>query len=363
MGFPFAGRGPATAYASIGASTAFLLLHTMPPSCFDLLRLLSDARLHSGAALARDLGATPAAIQRALRELERLGLVLVRVPGRGFRLAERYDCLDAAAVGAQLGAQARHFQLELLDACVSTNTLLFERARGGAPSGSVLACELQSAGRGRRGKDWQSGLGGSLTFSLLWRFAQGAVGLAGLSLAAGVAVARALATAGGAEVQLKWPNDLLHAGRKLGGILIEAHGDSAGPSAAVIGIGLNLRLRAGVRDAIAQPVTDLAAIAKRAPQRNLLLAAILTELERVLADFSEQGFAPLREEWMARHAYQGRPVTLSSGDGRAMTGVAAGVAADGALLLQTARGLERVVSGELSLRAGPPGPGFAGAGV
>jgi BirA family biotin operon repressor/biotin-[acetyl-CoA-carboxylase] ligase len=335
----------------------------MPSICFDLLRRLADTGWYSGPALAQDLGATPAAIERALCELEELGLELRRQPGRGYRLAEPYDCLDAAAVRAQLGAQANHFRLQLLDACVSTNTLLLEQARANAPSGSVLACELQSAGRGRRGNDWQSGLGGSLTFSLLWRFTQGAAGLAGLSLAAGVAAARALASVGVAGVQLKWPNDLLHAGRKLGGILIELQGEALGPSAAVIGIGLNLRLRAGVRDAIAQPVTDLAEIAEPVPRRNLLLATILIELERVLEEFAQQGFAPLREEWMARHAHQGRLVTLSSGEGRTVAGVAAGVAADGALLLQTARGLECFVNGELSLRAGPPGPEFAGAGA
>ncbi len=325
----------------------------MPSICFDLLRLLADASLRSGPALARELGATPAAIRLALRELEELGLDLRRRPGRGYRLAEAYEFLDAAAVRAQLGVRARGFQLELLDTCASTNTLLLERARGGAPSGSVIACELQSAGRGRRGNRWQSGLGGGLTFSLLWRFRQGAAGLAGLSLAAGVAVVRALASLDIEGVQLKWPNDLLHAGRKLGGILIELQGDAAGPSAAVIGIGINLRLHPAMRDAIAQPVTDLATIARQVPQRNHLLAATLIELRRVLEQFAEHGFAPLRQEWVSRHAHQGRLVTLSSGEGKStVTGRAAGVAEDGALLLETARGLERCVSGELSLRAG-----------
>ena len=323
----------------------------MPSIRFDLLRLLSDAKMRSGSVLARELGATPAAVRLALRELESLGLGLVRVRGRGYRLAEPYDCLDAAAVRAQLGAQAHLFRLELLDACASTNTLLLERARGGAPLGSVIACELQSAGRGRRGNSWQSGLGGSLTFSLLWRFAQGAAGLSGLSLAAGVAVARALAAAGVEDVQLKWPNDLLHAGRKLGGILIELHGDAAGPSAAVIGIGLNLRLPASLRDAIAQAVTDVASISNEVPQRNRLLAATLIELAQVLEQFAGHGFAPLRQEWTARHAHQGKAVTLSSGDGNKVAGRAAGVAEDGALLVETARGVERFVSGELSLRA------------
>jgi BirA family biotin operon repressor/biotin-[acetyl-CoA-carboxylase] ligase len=324
----------------------------MPSICFDLLRRLADASFHSGTALARELGASPAAIRRALRELEGLGLALVCVRGRGYRLAEPYDSMDAAAVRAHLGAHAPCFHLELLDACASTNTLLLERARGGAPAGSVIACELQSAGRGRRGNNWQSGLGGSLTFSLLWRFGQGAAGLSGLSLAAGLAVARALASVGVGGVQLKWPNDLLHAGRKLGGILIEAHGDAPGSTAAVIGIGLNVRLPPALRDAIAQPVTDVASLGKDVPQRNRLLAATLVELAQVLDVFAAQGFAPLRQEWTARHAHQGKAVTLSSGDGKTITGRAAGVAEDGALFLETARGVERFVSGELSLRAG-----------
>ena len=319
---------------------------------FDLLRLLTDAHFKSSPVLARELGTSRAAIMRAVRELEHLGLDLHKQPGRGYRLAQAYDGLDAAAIRAHLGAHARQFQLELLDTCDSTNTLLLERTRAGAPSGSVLACELQSGGRGRRGNRWQSGLGGSLTFSLLWRFRAGAAGLSGLSLAVGVAAARALASLEVEGVQLKWPNDLLHAGRKLGGILIEIHGDAAGPSSAVIGIGLNVRLHANLRDTIAQPVTDIASITGHVPARNQLLAATVIELERVLTLFAEHGFAPLRQEWIARHAHQGKPVTLSAGDGKTVTGRAAGVAEDGALLLETARGLERYVSGELSLRSG-----------
>jgi BirA family biotin operon repressor/biotin-[acetyl-CoA-carboxylase] ligase len=324
----------------------------MAAQMFGVLRLLADGNFHSRASLARELGAAPGAIQLALRALESLGLEVRRVRGRGCRLAEPYEFLNAAALSARLGPQAGCFQPELRDSCDSSNTLLLERARRGAPSGSVIACELQSAGRGRRGNAWQSGLGGNLTFSLLWRFPRSAAGLAGLTLAAGVAVARALASLDIEGVQLKWPNDLLHAGRKLGGILIEAQGEAAGTSAAVIGIGVNVRLPAALREAIAQAVTDLASISLRVPSRNRLLAAILIELEQVLTQFAAHGFAPLRDEWMTRNAHQGRLVTLSSGDGSSVSGKVMGVAEDGALLLQTERGLERHVNGELSLRAG-----------
>jgi len=323
----------------------------MHAKTFDLLRLIFDARFHPGRTLSQQLNTSHAGMLLALSELEQLGLEVLRVPGRGYRLAEPYEWLDRAAVNALLGAHAQHFHLELCDVCASTNTLLQESARAGAPAGQVIACELQSAGRGRRGHTWYSGLGGSLTFSLLWRFAQGAAGVSGLSLATGVALARALARVGAADVQLKWPNDLLHAGRKLGGILIEVQAAGAGGCAAVIGIGLNLRLPRNLRDAIAQPVTDIASIVDEPVERNRVLACALVELENVLGLFARYGFAPLREEWTARHAHQDKAVTLSSGAGKAVEGVAAGVAEDGALLIETARGVERFLSGELSLRA------------
>jgi BirA family biotin operon repressor/biotin-[acetyl-CoA-carboxylase] ligase len=120
----------------------------------------------------------------------------------------------------------------------------------------------------------------------------------------------------------------------------------------VIGIGINLRLPARLRDAIDQPVADLASIAGDAPRRNPLFAATLIELAQVLDLFSAQGFAPLRGQWTQRHAHQGKTVTLSSADGKAVAGRAVGVAEDGALLLETPRGVERFVSGELSLRTG-----------
>ena len=167
-----------------------------------------------------------------------------------------------------------------------------------------------------------------------------------------MAAARALAAIGVARVQLKWPNDLLHAGRKLGGILIELHGGAQGCTGAVIGIGLNVRLPGNLRDAIEQPVTDIASIVDVAPRRNRLLAAMLVDLAQVLEQFAGHGFAPLRQEWMERHAHQGKAVTLFGGDGKTIVGTAAGVAEDGALLVETARGVERYLSGELSLRAG-----------
>ena len=154
-----------------------------------------------------------------------------------------------------LGARAKRFRIEVAEQVESTNTALLDRAAV-LPPGSVLAAEMQSGGRGRRGRAWTTGLGGALTFSVLWRFETGAAGLTGLSLVVGIAVARALAGLGATEVKLKWPNDVLFRGRKLGGILIEVQGDALGPATAVIGIGLNVRMPPAWRDRIDQPIAD-----------------------------------------------------------------------------------------------------------
>jgi BirA family biotin operon repressor/biotin-[acetyl-CoA-carboxylase] ligase len=215
----------------------------------------------------------------------------------------------------------------------------------------MLAAEWQTHGRGRRGRPWHSMPGAALTFSLLWRFQQGAGFLSGLSLAVGIAVARALAALGVHDAGLKWPNDVLWRGRKLAGILIEMQGDMLGPSAAVIGIGLNCRMPAVLRDRIDQPVVDLETACSAAPDRNHALALLLSELANVLDAFAQDGFAPLRNEWQRRHVYQREPVNLALPDGAVVSGTVEGVADDGALLLATQTGRRRFHSAEVSLRA------------
>jgi len=215
----------------------------------------------------------------------------------------------------------------------------------------LLAAEWQTAGRGRRGRAWTAVAGGSLTFSLGWRFERGAGFLAGLSLAVGVALARALESAGFDGIALKWPNDLVHRHCKLGGILIELTGDALGPSLAVIGVGLNVRLPPAARSEIAQAVTDLAAIAGgRRIDRNAVLAGIVTELATMLEGYARDGFAPLRGEWQRRHAFQKKPVKIVLPDGDTARGDVVGVDADGALVLDQGGRRLRFVTGEVSLR-------------
>ena len=331
----------------------------LTPLGFSLLRQLADGEIHSGEDLAAKVGLTRARVSQVLKDAEAAGLALERVKGRGYRLLEAPDFLDTKKIRHRLGALAEAqpatlpLTIEVVDQIESTSSELMRRATRRDVHRTALAAEWQTAGRGRRGKAWTAIAGGSLTFSLGWKFEQGAGFLAGLSLAVGVAVVRALEAEGFKDIALKWPNDLIHRHLKVGGILIELNGDALGPTTTVIGVGLNVRLPPAARRDIPVPVTDLASVAgRKAPpiDRNRLLAALLAELAAVLDLYAREGFAPFAAEWQHRHAYQGKPVKLVLPDGATVTGKVAGVDASGALVLADGPRRARFLSGEITLR-------------
>jgi BirA family biotin operon repressor/biotin-[acetyl-CoA-carboxylase] ligase len=319
-----------------------------------VLRTLADGRFHSGEDIARAAGMSRGSVWLAVRELERAGMDVYKVRGRGYRLPQSISMLERDSIARHLGSEASRFSLELVDSVGSTNTLLMQRANEGAPHASVVVAECQSGGRGRMGRAWHSSMGGALTFSLLWRFERGAGALAGLSLAVGVALARVFESLGAAGAALKWPNDVVWNGAKLAGILIELQGDALGPSVAVIGTGINVRLSDTVRAQVDQPIADLESACGRPLDRNEVLARLLKGLHEVAEPFARTGFTPLRGEWQRRHAHQDRRVALRLPDGTVQSGTARGVAEDGALLLEVGMELRRYYTGEISLRPGVP---------
>ncbi len=316
------------------------------PLTFALLRLLADGEFHSGEDMARQLDMSRASVHNALQDVARYGVELHSVRGRGYRLSRPICWLDKVAILAEAGAA---LNLEILDYATSSNALLLQAASRGATSGTVIAVEWQSAGRGRLGRSWHASLGDALTFSLLWRFECGLAALSGLSLAVGVAMMRALRELGVQAAGLKWPNDVMLPSGKLAGILLEAQGDMLGPSAVVIGIGLNLAAPAdGAK--IGQAVGDLSACGVPPDQRNKVLSILLKQLESMLREFSVNGFAALRKEWESAHIYDHRPVEMLMPDGKRIEGVALGVTDEGALRVETTEGLREFHSGEVSLR-------------
>jgi BirA family biotin operon repressor/biotin-[acetyl-CoA-carboxylase] ligase len=316
-----------------------------------VLRALSEGEFRSGEALARTFGVSRGTIHNALKDLDQLGVNVVGSRGLGYRLEDAPTWLDAERIDAAAGAAAALFSLRLEACCDSTSTTLQRLAREGAPSGTVVAAELQTRGRGRRNRVWESGLGSALTFSLLWRFDRGVGALSGLSLAVGVALSRAMVRLGGPEAMLKWPNDLVFQGRKIGGTLIEVEGDALGPSAVIIGIGINVRLTSHLQERIDQPAADLVDAGIATTDRNVVLGGILRELATALPAFELGGFAPFRLEWEAHHAHQNRRVTLILPDGGREEGIARGADDDGALLLAQGGATRRWFAGEVSLRA------------
>ena len=260
--------------------------------------------------------------------------------------------IDPVRLQALLGDARGRFDVDSSAECASTSTLLLERAEQGAPAGSVIVTDRQTAGRGSRGRTWLASPESSLTFSVLWRFDGGLERLSGLSLAVGVAVVHGLEACGAKGITLKWPNDILLDNAKLGGILVELQGE-ADSALAVIGIGLNLRKpeNIGEGEILALPPAALDKVLSPLPERHILFAQLLIELAHVFDRFSSGGFAALRKQWQARNAWQDKPVRLLR-DGRIeKEGICRGADSDGALLVQTAAGIERCLSGDLSLRA------------
>jgi BirA family biotin operon repressor/biotin-[acetyl-CoA-carboxylase] ligase len=313
-----------------------------------ILEVLADGHFHSGETLAKSLGVTRAAVWKKVQALEKLGLSVFRVPGKGYRLSDPLQLLDAAVISAALSPACRTALkgITVLDTVDSTNLWLAERSS----DPEVCFAEYQSAGRGRRGRAWISPFAANLYLSMSWRFAEWPEGFTALGMVTAIAAVRALKTLGLDDVRIKWPNDLIARDRKLGGVLIDIQGEPPRATRAVIGLGLNVRMPAQAADQIDQPWMDLATLTDGAPpDRNALAAALIEALFGAMQEFETAGFAAFTADWQALDLVSGRTVALHSHD-HTVTGVAAGVDEQGALLLKTPQGLKRFVSGDISLR-------------
>ncbi|HSC46965.1 MAG TPA: biotin--[acetyl-CoA-carboxylase] ligase, partial [Gammaproteobacteria bacterium] len=278
-----------------------------------LLHVLADGRFHSGEVVAQSLGVTRAAVWKKVRAMEKLGLTVFRVPGRGYRLAEPLELLDAARIREALPAACREKLggLTVLDQVDSTNSWLSRNP--GEPA--VCLAEFQSAGRGRRGRGWVSPFGANLYMSLAWRFDEWPPGFTALGMVTAIAAVRALKGLGLPDVSIKWPNDLMAAGKKLGGVLVDIEGEPPLATRAVIGLGVNVRMPAAAASDIDQPWMDLATLAQGTPpERNRLAAALIRALVEALEDFAHTGFAGFSADWQALDLVAGRAVALHAQD-------------------------------------------------
>jgi len=316
----------------------------------ELLQRLIEGPV-SGDVLARDAGLTRAAMWKRIQALREGGVRIDAQAGRGYALAEPVELLDAERIRASLQA-ATVEALSSLDVAWSLDSTNSELLRRKAPERGVevLLAEQQTGGRGRRGRQWASPIASNLCLSLSRQFSGGLARLGGLSLVVGVAVAEALRQAGYIAVGVKWPNDLLAHGRKLGGILVEGGGEHGGPVRAVIGIGVNVRMPAPVAMTIDQAWTDLAGLGDGAPSRNALAAQLLDALLPALEQFDRDGLPPFLARYAALDVLAGRAITVHGPQGDEQ-GVADGIGDDGALRVRMEQGVRQVHAGEVSVRA------------
>ena len=289
-----------------------------------------------------------------MKKLETLGLQVQMTKGKGYRIEGGLELLDKPLIELNLSARNKPLAVKLLilEETDSTNKVIkhlpdSERHR------VVCLAERQTEGRGRRGKRWISPFGKNIYLSMGWCFEGGAAALEGLSLAVGVAVCRALQTGDSGidsqykDLKLKWPNDILYQGRKLGGILIEVQGDLAGDCHVVIGVGLNHGMVASESEMIDQPWADVNEFSS--VSRNALAANLISELAAMILVFETDGFPAFRDEWTGYDAYLNRAVTLHTAT-TTVHGVCRGIAPGGAILVETYNGVEAFNGGEITLR-------------
>lgn len=318
-----------------------------------ILARLAQGGPCSGEGLAVECGMSRAAVAKHVRRLREAGWPIQARRGVGYRLAHGLRPLCRSAIADGLAAvDGRVMDLEVCPEVDSTNSRLADVALPADGRAQLCIAEHQTAGRGRRGRSWHASAGGGITFSLSRLFERPPAELLGLGLVAGVAVAEALAAQGLAGLRLKWPNDIQVGDAKLGGILVELAGEAAGPTRAIVGIGLNYDL-ADAPASLTQAAADVRGTATPAPDRSALAGALMAALIRELDEFGHEGLAPYLERWTGLDALAGRNVEVEA-PGGPVAGVAAGLAPDGALRLTTASGERRFLSGDVSVRARAP---------
>ncbi|MET0533162.1 MAG: biotin--[acetyl-CoA-carboxylase] ligase [Steroidobacter sp.] len=322
-----------------------------------LLAMLAEGSFYSGELLAKKLKISRGGIWKLMHSLKALGVDVESVPRQGYRLPRAVDLLDKESIASTLAASARsHMErCDVLLTVDSTNRFVADLPPPAAGRFQLCTTEVQNAGRGRRGRTWHAPFGSGICVSLGWQFAEAPPTFSALSLAVGIAVVKAFERLGINGVGLKWPNDLQWQGRKLGGILIEMRGESAGPAQVIIGIGINMHMPAATRMHLAEREAALIAdvheiVRDKTPTRNTLIGAVVTELLQMLQIFATQGFTPFRDAWRQLDTLADAPVKVISG-AQTTLGTARGVEADGTLLVEVDGELRKFVSGEVSLRA------------
>lgn len=317
-----------------------------------LLALLDEpGGFVSGEMLSRSLGVSRTAIWKQISALRSLGYAVEAVTSRGYRLIAAPDILDEQSI-------SRHFtnsdnscrRIVCLEETASTNSEAFRLAEAGAPEGTVVIADRQTAGKGRLGRQWVSPGGVNLYLSLVLRPDLPPFEAPQLTFLSAVAVARAIEDVAGLKPQIKWPNDVLIAGRKVAGLLNEMSAETDRVSFVILGIGVNINMEpARFPEGLRTPATSLRIEAGHSVSRGLFAARLVEFLDSACKSFLSFGFEPIREEWSRRCNAFGRNVRVESGSAL-IQGAFVGIDHDGAMLVRVKDGsVERVMSGDVTV--------------
>ncbi|MBA6225750.1 bifunctional biotin--[acetyl-CoA-carboxylase] ligase/biotin operon repressor BirA [Colwellia sp. MB02u-18] len=316
-----------------------------------LIKKLVKGEFLSGQAIGEELGVSRAAISKHISALQEMGFDIFSVTGKGYRLAEPIELLNESLIVAELAEQNTSAKVEVHNLIDSTNSYLMRRLPNQNVIGQVCIAEYQSAGRGRRGRQWISPFGSHIYLSMYWYLEQGMSAAMGLSVVAALAVSDAIKALYQVDVELKWPNDIYFNGVKLAGILIDLEGQAMEPCHCVIGIGLNIKMPAKSAVLVDQPWIDLSSAIGVDIDRNMLAASIIAALHRRLKVHSETGINTMVTQWHAQDFYINKPVALITGE-KVTRGICRGINGQGALMLEVNGQVSPVYGGEVSLRAG-----------
>lgn len=309
-----------------------------------LISLLADGEFHSGEKIGELLGVSRTSVNNYIKALQEIGLDIYKVTGKGYCSAIPLMLLNQQTIREQSGVEHVHVE-QILE---STNQYLLDKSPN-LNNGQTCIAEYQTAGRGRRGREWISPFASHLYFSMYWRLEAGIDKASGLSLLVGIAVVNALEKSGIHGVGLKWPNDLYYQGKKLAGILIELNAQASDVCHSVIGIGINVRMPAQQGALIDQPWIDLNSISTQPVDRNKLSALLIKELHFLLSAYEEKGLASFMTRWFELDCFLNQQVNLIVAD-KIQTGICRGINEQGALLLEADQQIKPYIGGEISLR-------------
>lgn len=305
---------------------------------YGVLHCLADGQFHSGEALAALMGTSRANVWKVVQRLQALDIPITARKGKGYVLAHGLDLLDPDIILANLPKKL-HCELAIFPELPSTNRYVLQLIRHGIRSGYVCLSEMQHAGYGRRNDHWESPFAQNIYLSLYECLENNIASLTTLPLVAAIAVQRMLVHLGIENVQLKWPNDVLVAGRKLAGVLVEVVSNALGPCHTVIGVGLNVHMKQKKNS----PWVSLAQLYAGPLQRNKLVAMQITELRHAIAQLQREGFEGFLQEWHLTDALRGHYIEVQTPQGK-FKAQALGISADGALHIK-ANGQEDFLRG------------------